>query len=248
MTVAALTAELHPPLTAGQALLEADRCLGCGGVHAEAPCAAACPADVDVPGFITAIAAGDLTGRGSHDLRREPARRHLRTRLPRRGVCAKRACVLQHEGRAPIAIGALQRYATDAAFADGVRRLRERAPQRIGRSPLSAQGRPDWLAPASSRRSATRSPSTTSIDEVGGLVRYAIAPYREQCDPLPAEAAALEALGVEFRLGTPCARLEALEPKRTPSFSVSASAPTSSSVTPAMSSPACGTRSLSSRR
>jgi glutamate synthase (NADPH/NADH) small chain len=37
--------------------------------------------------------------------------------------------------------------------------------------------------------------------EPGGLVRYAIAPYREQREPLPQEAAALEALGVRFRLG-----------------------------------------------
>jgi len=32
-----LTLELHPPLTASEALLEADRCLGCGGADAEAP-------------------------------------------------------------------------------------------------------------------------------------------------------------------------------------------------------------------
>jgi glutamate synthase (NADPH/NADH) small chain len=38
-------------------------------------------------------------------------------------------------------------------------------------------------------------------DEPGGLVRYAIAPYREQREPLPEEAAALAALGVRFRLG-----------------------------------------------
>jgi glutamate synthase (NADPH/NADH) small chain len=52
---------------------------------------------------------------------------------------------------------------------------------------------------------ATLGYDVTVLDEhpeVGGLVRYAIAPYREQSDPLPAEQAALEALGVEFRLGT----------------------------------------------
>jgi glutamate synthase (NADPH/NADH) small chain len=38
-------------------------------------------------------------------------------------------------------------------------------------------------------------------DEIGGLVRYAIAPYREQREPLPAEQRLLERLGVEFRLG-----------------------------------------------
>jgi hypothetical protein len=36
-----LTRELQPPLTAAQALVEADRCLGCGGAHAEAPYRAA---------------------------------------------------------------------------------------------------------------------------------------------------------------------------------------------------------------
>jgi dihydropyrimidine dehydrogenase (NAD+) subunit PreT len=40
-------------------------------------------------------------------------------------------------------------------------------------------------------------------EEPGGLVRYAIAPYRIQRDPLPAEAAALERLGVRIELGHP---------------------------------------------
>jgi glutamate synthase (NADPH/NADH) small chain len=49
--------ELRPPLTAAEALVEADRCLECGGAHAPAPCTVACPADVDVAGFVSAIAA-----------------------------------------------------------------------------------------------------------------------------------------------------------------------------------------------
>jgi glutamate synthase (NADPH/NADH) small chain len=48
--------ELRPPLTHDDALLEADRCLGCGGPHAVAPCTLACPAQVDVPAFIDALA------------------------------------------------------------------------------------------------------------------------------------------------------------------------------------------------
>src|SRR5581483_279323 len=39
-------------------------------------------------------------------------------------------------------------------------------------------------------------------EEIGGLVRYAIAPYREQREPLPAEQRLLEGLGVRFHLGT----------------------------------------------
>ena len=51
--------ELHPPLTRTEALLEADRCLECGGPYAPAPCMVACPAGVDVAQFVGAIAADD---------------------------------------------------------------------------------------------------------------------------------------------------------------------------------------------
>ena len=53
-------AEIRPPLPAHAAVLEAERCLECGGAHAVAPCTAACPAGVDVPGFVGAISAGRL--------------------------------------------------------------------------------------------------------------------------------------------------------------------------------------------
>jgi hypothetical protein len=57
-----LAHELRPPLTPEAAVVEADRCLECGGAYAPAPCAAACPADVDVPSFVAAVAAGDPGG------------------------------------------------------------------------------------------------------------------------------------------------------------------------------------------
>jgi glutamate synthase (NADPH/NADH) small chain len=48
-------------------------------------------------------------------------------------------------------------------------------------------------------------------EELGGLVRYAIAPYRQVRDPLPDEARALEELGVELRLATRIDSREELE-------------------------------------
>ena len=48
--------EVAHPLEREDALVEADRCLECGGAYAEAPCVVACPADVDVPAFVAAIA------------------------------------------------------------------------------------------------------------------------------------------------------------------------------------------------
>ena len=51
--------ELRPPLTDEEAVLEAERCLVCSGPYAVAPCTLACPAGVDVPGFIDALARED---------------------------------------------------------------------------------------------------------------------------------------------------------------------------------------------
>ncbi len=63
---------------------------------------------------------------------------------------------------------------------------------------------------------AARGYSVTVHDErqeIGGLVRYGIAPYRQSNEPLPDEARLLTDLGVQFQLGSriDAARLEELE-------------------------------------
>jgi len=193
-----LTRELHPPLTAEEVLLEADRCLACGGAHAEAPCAAACPADVDVPGFIGALAVGDQLG-AARTILAENLLGGTCARVCPVEVLCEGACILT---RKPIAIGALQRYATDAAFADESAALRLSAPPRPGNVVVVGAG-PAGLACAGELAALGHTVSVYEWhEEIGGLVRYAIAPYREQREPLPAEQRLLERLGVEFHLGT----------------------------------------------
>jgi dihydropyrimidine dehydrogenase (NAD+) subunit PreT len=204
-----LTRELHPPLTPEAAVVEADRCLECGGPYAPAPCMAACPADVDVPQFVAAIAAGDP----------ERAATTIFTENILGGTCARvcpvevlcqRDCVLVHEGRRPIEIGALQRYATEWAYAHDVP-LRDRGPANGRRVAVVGAG-PAGLAAAGEL--AARGYAVTVYDdraEVGGLVRYAIAPYRQTNEPLPDEARLLVDLGVEFRLGARINRLRLSE-------------------------------------
>jgi glutamate synthase (NADPH/NADH) small chain len=202
MSGAALLRELHPPLTAAQALLEADRCLACGGAHAEAPCAAACPADVDVPGFISALAAGDELG-AARTIFAENLLGGTCARVCPVEVLCEGACVLLHEERKPIAIGRLQRFATDAAFADESALLRAAAPPVPGRVVVVGAG-PAGLACAGELAALGHAVTVYEWhDEIGGLVRYAIAPYREQREPLPAEQRLLERLGVEFHVGVP---------------------------------------------
>jgi dihydropyrimidine dehydrogenase (NAD+) subunit PreT len=201
--------ELRPPLTRREAVLEADRCLECGGAHAPAPCTVACPAGVDVAGFIAALAEDDRA-RAADTIFAENLLGASCARVCPVEVLCEGACVLRHEGRDPIQIAALQRHAADWSLAEN-RPLRRCAPATGKRVVVIGAG-PAGLACAGEL--AARGHQVTIYeerDEVGGLVRYAIAPYRIQRHPLPAEATALGQLGVEFRLGAPVRDRDVLE-------------------------------------
>jgi dihydropyrimidine dehydrogenase (NAD+) subunit PreT len=200
--------ELTPPLTGPEMLVEADRCLECGGLYAVAPCVEACPAGVDVPAFVAALARNET----------EEAARIVYAENLLGGTCARvcpvellceGACVLVHERRKPVEIGRLQRYACDAALERGTT-LRKGAPYNWLRVAVIGAG-PAGLACAGELGALGY--DVTVYDEriePGGLVRYAIAPYRIQSEPLPAEARVLAELGVHFELGIEIDSVEAL--------------------------------------
>lgn len=191
----ALPDELRPPLDRPTALLEADRCLACGEAHAVAPCRIACPAGVDVPTFVAALAAGDT----------DAAARTILAANLLGGTCARvcpvevlceGACVV----RDAIPIGQLQRFALDHSPVI-VRRLRPQAAPNGRRVAVVGAG-PAGMACAGEL--ALRGHAVTLYDErdePGGLARFAIAPYRIGREPLPHELRVLRELGVEIRFG-----------------------------------------------
>ncbi len=205
----AMVAELKPSLTEAEALVESYRCLECGGPYAPAPCTVACPADVDVAGFVSAIARGEVLLAAGIIFDANPLGGTCARVCPTEVLC-EGACVLETAGQRPVDIGRLQRYATDFAFSQGATFVPGRTAA-LGRSVAVIGAGPAGMAFA-----ATLTPlgyRVTVYDErpeVGGLVRYAIAPYREVQDPLPQEMERLAQSGVEFRLGTPIDRPETL--------------------------------------
>jgi dihydropyrimidine dehydrogenase (NAD+) subunit PreT len=191
--------ELRPPLSLEEAIVEADRCLECGGPYAEAPCVTACPANVDVPGFVSAIARGDHEGAATTIFAENLLAGTCARVCPVETLC-EAACVLSHEGRRPIRIAQLQRFAADAALAIDAQ-VRKPRPRNWYRVAVIGAG-PTGLVCAGEL--AARGFDVTVYDErveAGGLARFAIAPYRQQREPLPQELRALAHLGVKFELG-----------------------------------------------
>src|SRR5215471_2845393 len=95
-------ADINPPLTPAQALEEGSRCLFC---H-DAPCIKACPTEIDVPQFIRQILTGNILGQSC-------------ARVCPTSVLCEGSCVLNAQGKKPVEIGRLQRYAVDPVIASG---------------------------------------------------------------------------------------------------------------------------------
>lgn len=201
--------ELRPSLSRDEAVVEATRCLECGGPYSPAPCVTACPADVDVPKFVEELARDDPAA-AAKTIFAENLLGGTCSRVCPVEILCEGSCVLEHEGRRPIAVGALQRFATDYAFSLTLRPRPE--PSRLHRERVAVIGAgPSGLTCAGEL--AARGYRVSIYDgrpEVGGLVRFAIAPYRQRVEPLPREARMLEELGVEFRLDEPIDSPEAL--------------------------------------
>jgi glutamate synthase (NADPH/NADH) small chain len=200
--------DLKPPLSQEEALVEADRCLQCGGVYAIAPCTVACPTDVDVPTFVLQLSEGDNEAAARTIFAQNILGASCARVCPVEVLCQD-PCVLNTSEETPVEIGRLQRFATDWALANGVA-LREKAAPN-GRKVAVIGAGPAGLACAGELASLGYSVTVyDEREEIGGLIRYAIAPFRQHTEPLPDEAKALMQLGVEIKLGHKVDTKEAL--------------------------------------
>ncbi len=101
-------ADVHPPLSPGNALVESNRCYFC---H-DAPCVEACPTAIDIPNFIRKISTGNLKGSAKDILTQNIMGGMCARVCPTESLC-EGACVRHTGENQPVRIGELQRYATD---------------------------------------------------------------------------------------------------------------------------------------
>lgn len=103
-----------PPLTSRQALVEASRCYFC---H-DAPCVEACPTGIDIPSFIRSIATGNTKG-AAVTILEENVMGGMCARVCPTEILCEGSCVRTAQEGKPVAIGLLQRHATDHLFDTG---------------------------------------------------------------------------------------------------------------------------------
>ena len=186
-------AETVEGLSLREAMQEASRCLRCG------ECVAACPLGNPIPDMMALMAEGRAAEAGRLLVRSGAAPDICGRICPQERLC-EGACSLGRSG-APVAIGAVERAAADAALARGAH-LERRRPNRKASVAVVGAG-PAGLACADmlARLGAT----VTVIDaheEAGGLLAHGIPAFKLDGNVLEKRLSVLGKAGVAFRLGT----------------------------------------------
>ena len=182
--------DLHPPLAASQAVVEASRCLYCY----DAPCIRACPTAIDIPTFIHQIRSGNLGGSARTILSANIMGGTCARACPTEVLC-EQACVVNHTEGAPVRIGALQRHAVDHLMAEGGAHPFQRAPD-TGRHLAVVGAGPAGLSFA--HKSAMLGHQVTVFEarpKPGGLNEYGLAAYKMVEDFAQREVAFLLGIG-----------------------------------------------------
>ncbi|MCC8404549.1 NAD(P)-dependent oxidoreductase [Paraburkholderia sp. MMS20-SJTN17] len=202
-------ADIAPLLDPTAAAAAASRCHYCY----DAPCVQACPTRIDIPGFIRKIGNGNLKGAATDILSANPLGGMCARVCPTEILC-EGACVRNHQDAQPVAIGALQRHATDWAMSrDAVQFKRATA---SGRHVAVVGAGPAGLACA--HRLAVAGHRVTIYDareKGGGLNEYGIAAYKSVDDFAQREVQWLLSVGgIELRTGVALGRDTTLDTLR----------------------------------
>ena len=175
-----------------EAMLEASRCLNCKNPR----CVAACPVNIRIPDFISALAAGDEAAAASIIAEDSSLPSVCGRVCPQESQC-EGSCILGIKGE-PVAIGKLERYVGDWKIANS-----DNAPveiERNGHKVAVIGSGPSGLACASDlAKMGYEVKIFEALHKVGGVLTYGIPEFRLPKKAIVAkEVEAVKRLGVEI--------------------------------------------------
>lgn len=188
----------RPAYTPAEAVTEANRCIYC----VDAPCIQACPTGIDIPTFIHKIATGNVKG-AARTIFEENLLGYTCARVCPVEVLCVGDCVYNQWGREPIAIGRLQRYATETALAKDPELLSRTRKAPTGKRVACIGAGPASLAAAGHLALEGHEVVIFEKKELpGGLNTLGIAPYKLKVEDALFEVEMLLSLGaIELRTG-----------------------------------------------
>ena len=175
------------------AVIEASRCIECRN----RPCIAGCPVDIDIPGFVAQVAAGDFES-AFHTLTDRNILPAVCGRVcPQETQCEQR-CTLGVKFE-PVAIGRLERFVADwAAARPGATEVAR--PSSGKRVAIVGSGPAGLTAAADLARLGHAVTIFEALHEPGGVLMYGIPEFRLPKSIVRREIRQLTELGVDLRV------------------------------------------------
>jgi homotetrameric NADPH-dependent glutamate synthase len=177
------------------ALAEADRCIQCK----KPKCIEGCPVNIDIPGFIGALARKDMR-ESFRILRASNALPAVCGRVCPQEIQCEATCIVGKK-REPVAVGRLERFVADFAAGRGWDDPPDVIP--TGKRVAVVGSGPAGLACAGDLvRVGVEVTVYEALHVAGGVLKYGIPEFRLPNDTIDIEIEALEALGVRFEVDT----------------------------------------------
>ena len=186
--------EVNQGLTAEMAMREATRCMDC----VTPTCMQGCPVGIDIPGFVKNIERGEFL-QAAAVLKRTSALPAVCGRVcPQEKQCESKCFYLQKLKKPSVAIGYLERFASDYERESGHISLPEVAPANGIKVAVIGSG-PSGLSCAGDLAKLGYDVTVfEALHEIGGVLKYGIPEFRLPNSVVDVEIENLKKIGVKF--------------------------------------------------
>ncbi len=177
-----------------EAVREASRCLQCK----KKPCVAGCPVEIDIPAFIASIEEGDFMGAASK-LKEQNNLPAICGRVCPQETQCEEVCTLCKKGE-PVAIGRLERFASDYEAAHGETIIPPGSPATGKKVAVIGAGPGGLTCAGDLARMGHEVTIFEALNAPGGVLAYGIPEFRLPKAIVMREVEYVHRLGVEIRL------------------------------------------------
>ncbi len=187
--------EVNTGLTAGQAVLEAQRCIDCPSPT----CITGCPVGINIPKFIKKIEAKDFLGAAEvlKDTNGLPA---VCGRVcPQEKQCEAQCFYTIKMDKPPVAIGYLERFAADYERDSGKMAIPDTAEFNNIKLAVIGSGPAGLAAAGDLAKFGYDVTVFEALHEIGGVLKYGIPEFRLPNEIVDVEIDNLRKMGVKFR-------------------------------------------------
>ena len=186
--------EVNQGLTAEMAMREATRCMDC----VTPTCMQGCPVGIDIPGFVKNIERGEFL-QAAAVLKRTSSLSAVCGRVcPQEKQCESKCFYLQKLKKPAVAIGYLERFASDFARESGHVAMPEVAPANGIKVAVIGSG-PSGLSCAGDLAKLGYDVTVfEALHEIGGVLKYGIPEFRLPNSVVDVEIENLRKIGVKF--------------------------------------------------